>query len=115
MINWLRGRSPLIISNRERVMDEITAYQLTSMMEGVVDRGTAAATVNLDVAAAGKTGTTNDARDVWFVGFHPTSLRAVTSDMTHHAPLGSRGRGRINVRTCVQRIHAIGHSEIRRW
>ena len=41
------GRSPLIISNRERIMDEITAYQLTSMMEGVVDRGTAAATVNL--------------------------------------------------------------------
>jgi len=57
------------VSNRERVMDAITAYQLTSMMKGVVDRGTAASYVNLPVPAAGKTGTTNDAKDAWFVGF----------------------------------------------
>ncbi len=63
------GQSPRVISNRERVMDPITAYQLTSMMQGVVDRGTARKTVNLSVPAAGKTGTTNDAKDVWFVGF----------------------------------------------
>ena len=63
------GFSPRIISNRERVMDPITAYQLTSMMSGVVTRGTARNTVNLPVATAGKTGTTNDAKDVWFVGF----------------------------------------------
>jgi len=61
--------APSIVSNRERVMDPITAYQLTSMMRGVVDRGTAAKTVNLSVPTAGKTGTTNDAKDVWFVGF----------------------------------------------
>ena len=61
--------APTIVSNRERVIDAITAYQLTSMMRGVVDRGTAAKTVNLPVPAAGKTGTTNDAKDVWFVGF----------------------------------------------
>ncbi|GIT85590.1 penicillin-binding protein 1A [Roseobacter sp. OBYS 0001] len=63
------GYGPRIISNRERVMDPITAYQLTSMMKGVVDRGTAARTVNLPVPTAGKTGTTNDAKDVWFIGF----------------------------------------------
>ncbi len=63
------GRGPRIVSNRERVIDAITAYQLTSMMEGVVQRGTAAGNVNLSVPVAGKTGTTNDARDVWFVGF----------------------------------------------
>ncbi|GFE50298.1 penicillin-binding protein 1A [Roseobacter cerasinus] len=63
------GLAPNIVSNRERVMDPITAYQLTSMMRGVVDRGTAARTVNLPVPTAGKTGTTNDAKDVWFVGF----------------------------------------------
>ncbi|MEX1235557.1 MAG: PBP1A family penicillin-binding protein [Roseovarius sp.] len=63
------GRGPRIESNRERVIDAITAYQLTSMMEGVVERGTAAGNVNLSVPVAGKTGTTNDARDVWFVGF----------------------------------------------
>ncbi|MFZ5963870.1 penicillin-binding protein 1A [Thalassococcus sp. BH17M4-6] len=62
-------RSPRIVSNRERVMDPVTAYQLTSMMQGVVERGTASKTVNLPVPTAGKTGTTNDAKDVWFVGF----------------------------------------------
>ena len=59
---------PNITSSRERVMDAITAYQLTSMMEGVVQRGTAAG-INLPVPIAGKTGTTNDAKDVWFIGF----------------------------------------------
>ncbi len=63
------GRAPRVISNRERVMDPITAYQLTSMMTGVVERGTAKKTVGLSVPVAGKTGTTNDAKDVWFVGF----------------------------------------------
>ena len=63
------GLAPRIQSNRERVMDPITAYQLTSMMRGVVERGTAARTVQLPVPAAGKTGTTNEAKDVWFVGF----------------------------------------------
>lgn len=63
------GVSPRVISNRERVMDPITAYQLTSMMTGVVDRGTARKSVNLGVPTAGKTGTTNDSKDVWFVGF----------------------------------------------
>ena len=63
------GKAPRVISNRERVMDPVTAYQLTSMMRGVVERGTARKTVNLGVPTAGKTGTTNDAKDVWFVGF----------------------------------------------
>ncbi len=63
------GLGPRIVSNRERVMDPVTAYQLTSMMKGVVDRGTASKAINLPVPVAGKTGTTNDAKDVWFVGF----------------------------------------------
>jgi len=63
------GSSPRIASNRERVMDPVTAYQLTSMLEGVVQRGTAASVIDLPVPIAGKTGTTNDAKDVWFIGF----------------------------------------------
>ena len=63
------GRGPTVRSDRERVMNAVTAYQLTSMMEGVVERGTARSSVNLPVPTAGKTGTTNDAKDVWFVGF----------------------------------------------
>lgn len=67
--NLPAGESPIIVSNRDRVMNAITAYQLTSMMQGVVQRGTASSVVNLPVPTAGKTGTTNDSRDVWFVGF----------------------------------------------
>ncbi|WGR63058.1 penicillin-binding protein 1A (plasmid) [Paracoccus ferrooxidans] len=62
------GAAPEIRSNRERVMDAITAYQLTSMLEGVVKRGSGRG-VSLPVPVAGKTGTTNDAKDVWFIGF----------------------------------------------
>jgi penicillin-binding protein 1A len=62
------GEGVRITSNRERVMDAITAYQLTSMLEGVVLRGTAHG-INLPVPIAGKTGTTNDAKDVWFIGY----------------------------------------------
>ncbi len=64
----LPGRAPQISSDRERVMDPITAYQLTSMLEGVVRRGSGSG-VHLPVPIGGKTGTTNDAKDVWFVGF----------------------------------------------
>ena len=67
--NLRPGQAPAIRTNRQRVMDEITAYQITSMLQGVVDRGTASGAINLPVPIAGKTGTTNDARDVWFVGF----------------------------------------------
>ena len=84
------GLSPRIVSDRERVMDPITAYQLTSMMKGVVDPGTAARTVNLPVPTAGKTGTTNDEKDVWFVGF--TSNIAAGCYIGHDQPR-SLGRG----------------------
>lgn len=62
------GEGVQITSNRERVMDAITAYQLTSMMQGVVQRGSGTG-VRLPVPVAGKTGTTNDAKDVWFIGY----------------------------------------------
>ncbi|MCH2164061.1 MAG: PBP1A family penicillin-binding protein [Marinovum sp.] len=66
----IEGNSgPRIVSDRARVMDAVTAHQLRSMMQGVVTRGTARKSVTLDVPTAGKTGTTNDAKDVWFVGF----------------------------------------------
>ncbi|NNU80658.1 penicillin-binding protein 1A [Halovulum dunhuangense] len=63
---------PWIWDTAEQVMDPVTAYQLSSMMQGVVARGTAASTVGtLGVPIAGKTGTTNDAKDAWFVGYTP--------------------------------------------
>lgn len=84
------GRAPAVISDRERVMNAVTAYQLTSMMEGVVQRGTARSSVNLPVPAAGKTGTTNDAKDVWFVGF---SSNIVAGCYIGHDQPRSLGRG----------------------
>ena len=49
----------------------MTAYQITSMMEGVVQRGTATVLRDVGKPIAGKTGTTNDSKDVWFIGFSP--------------------------------------------
>lgn len=60
---------PQISAPRERVLDPRVAYQMTSILEGVVQRGTATAAKRLGVPLAGKTGTTNDSRDTWFVGF----------------------------------------------
>ena len=86
------GDVPTILTNRERVMDRITAYQLTSMMEGVVSRGTARRTVNLAVPSAGKTGTTNEAKDVWFLGFTSNIVAGCYIGHDIPRPLG-RGSG----------------------
>ncbi len=67
----VEGEVPKIVAHRQRVIDAVTAYQLTSMMKGVVERGTASQTVNPGFPVAGKTGTTNDSRDAWFIGFTP--------------------------------------------
>ena len=60
---------PKIENDNERVISEETAYQMTSILEGVVQRGTAKKLKNLKVPLAGKTGTTNDNYDAWFIGF----------------------------------------------
>ncbi|WP_333685197.1 penicillin-binding protein 1A [Pontibaca methylaminivorans] len=87
------GLAPRISSQREQVMDPITAYQLTSMLEGVVKRGTAASVVNLPVPTAGKTGTTNDARDVWFLGFTSNIVAGCYIGFDQPRSLGSRAYG----------------------
>ncbi len=85
--------APEITSDRKRVMNAITAYQLTSMMKGVVDRGTASKSINLPVPAAGKTGTTNDARDVWFVGFTSNIAAGCYIGYDRPRPLGRGASG----------------------
>ncbi|WP_146343985.1 penicillin-binding protein 1A [Phaeobacter marinintestinus] len=86
-------RAPRIVSNRSRVMDPITAYQLTSMMKGVVDRGTASGAINLPVPTAGKTGTTNEARDVWFIGFTSNIVAGCYIGYDRPRPLGKGAYG----------------------
>lgn len=70
---WSGQSEPQLPDTRPQVMDPRTAYQITSILEGVVRRGTAARTVGgkTDKPLAGKTGTTNDYKDAWFVGFAP--------------------------------------------
>ena len=68
---WVNQNEPSMVDRREQVLDPMTAYQITSMMEGVVQRGTATVVREVGKPVAGKTGTTNDEKDVWFVGFAP--------------------------------------------
>jgi len=68
---WLGQDEPELIDKREQILDPMTAYQITSMMEGVVQRGTATKVKAVGKPIAGKTGTTNDEKDAWFVGFSP--------------------------------------------
>ena len=86
------GQPPLILSDRERVMDAVTAYQLTSMMEGVVKRGSGKG-VNLPVPVAGKTGTTNDAKDVWFIGYTSNIVAGCYLGYDQPRSLGSNAYG----------------------
>jgi len=62
---------PEINNLAKKVIDPKIAYQITSMMEGVVQRGTARSLKDLNMSLAGKTGTTNDNKDAWFIGYSP--------------------------------------------
>jgi penicillin-binding protein 1A len=69
--DWHNQAEPSLVDRREQVIDPMTAYQITSIMEGVVQRGTATVMREIGRPVAGKTGTTNDWKDAWFVGFTP--------------------------------------------
>jgi penicillin-binding protein 1A len=62
---------PKLVDNSEQVLDPLTAYQITSIMEGVIQRGTGVSIKEVGKHLAGKTGTTNDAKDLWFIGYSP--------------------------------------------
>ncbi len=86
--------SPKLVDLREQIIDPHTAYQITSMMEGVVKRGTARGALRgLDIPVAGKTGTTNDARDAWFVGFTPDLVVGVFVGHDVPRPMGKKATG----------------------
>jgi penicillin-binding protein 1A len=66
---WKNQNEPQLVDRRELVIDPMTAYQITSMMEGVVQGGTASSLREVGKPIAGKTGTTSDGKDVWFIGY----------------------------------------------
>jgi penicillin-binding protein 1A len=92
--NWGNQEEPVLVDNREQVLDPMTAYQITSMMQGVVMRGTAAGKIPVkDRDVAGKTGTTNDEKDAWFVGFTPNLVAGLYIGFDTPTPLGRAGTG----------------------
>lgn len=91
--DWTNQDEPTLIDNRDQVLDPMTAYQITSMMEGVVQRGTAQLLKSLGRPIAGKTGTTNDEKDAWFVGFTPDLVVGVFMGYDTPTPLGRGGTG----------------------
>jgi len=91
--SWNNQEEPVVVDNREQVLDPMTAYQITSIMEGVITRGTAAGKIKLDRPTAGKTGTTNDEKDAWFVGYTPDLVAGLYLGYDTPAPLGRGATG----------------------
>jgi penicillin-binding protein 1A len=85
---WHNQPEPQLVDRREQVLDAMTAYQITSMLEGVVNAGTAIALKEVGKPIAGKTGTTNEAKDAWFVGFSPDVAVAIYMGYDKPRPLG---------------------------
>ena len=68
-ISYLNKQIPTIEDDKKQIVSPETAYQITSMLEGVIKRGTGRKLKNLNLTLAGKTGTTNKNMDAWFLGF----------------------------------------------
>ena len=88
-----RHNVPKITNKLNQVIDQKLAYQITSMMEGVVQRGTAKKLKELKIPLAGKTGTTNDNKDAWFIGFSPDLVVGVYVGHDNPKNLGFKQTG----------------------
>lgn len=86
--SWMGEEEPVVIDQRPQILDPMTAYQITSMMEGVVRRGTATILRDLDFPVAGKTGTTNEERDAWFIGYSSDLVVGVFVGYDKPKPMG---------------------------
>jgi penicillin-binding protein 1A len=89
---WSGQAEPKVPDTREQIIDPLTAYQVTSILEGVVIRGTGASIAAVGKPLAGKTGTTNDAKDLWFVGFSPDLAVGVYMGYDKPKSLGSQAQ-----------------------
>jgi penicillin-binding protein 1A len=93
---WDGQDEPLIASDAENILDPRTAYQITHILEGVVERGTAMVVRDVGVPLAGKTGTTNDYKDAWFVGFSPNLTVGIYIGFDQPTTLGNGETGGAN-------------------
>ncbi|MGP1396948.1 MAG: penicillin-binding protein 1A [Inquilinaceae bacterium] len=92
-VEWAGQETPEPPDTRKRIADPIPTYQMVSMLEGVVQRGTARRLAALGVPLAGKTGTTNDYFDAWFMGFTPDLAVGVFVGFDNPRTLGDRETG----------------------
>ena len=90
---WANQPEPDLIDDRPQVIDPHTAYQITSILEGVVQRGTGKVLRSLDRPIAGKTGTTNEEKDAWFIGYTPTLVVGVYIGYDTPKPMGKGNTG----------------------
>ena len=90
---WSNQEEPVLPNRREQTLDPRTAYQIVSMMEGAILRGTGRKMRSLNKPFAGKTGTTNEARDAWFIGFTPDLLAGAYVGFDTPRSLGPRETG----------------------
>ena len=90
---WDNQNVPEIPDNRERVADAGQAYQVVSMLQGVVQRGTGRRVRAVGKPLAGKTGTTNESQDTWFIGFSPDLAVGVFVGFDEPKPLGKNETG----------------------
>jgi penicillin-binding protein 1A len=84
---------PVLPDNREQLAPATNVYQIVSVLQGVVQRGTGAAIASLGRPLGGKTGTTNDSNDTWFVGFSPDLAVGVFMGFDTPKTLGKRETG----------------------
>jgi penicillin-binding protein 1A len=92
---WIGEESPRLPPMGDPVMDPITAYQITLMLQGVVQNGTGAAVSSLGRPLAGKTGTTNEYRSAWFVGYSPDLVAGVFIGFDDNRSLGEGETGAV--------------------
>ena len=90
---WHDQPEPNPVFNNDQVLDPMTSYQVTSMLEGVVERGTGKSLQYLHKHIAGKTGTTNDYKDAWFIGYTPNIVVGVYIGYDQPKSLGFGGTG----------------------
>lgn len=93
LIRWDGQDTPDIPDDREQIADPRTAYQMVSILEGVVQRGTAKKLSELGLTLAGKTGTTNESKDTWFIGFSPDLVVGVFAGFDEPKSLGKKETG----------------------
>jgi penicillin-binding protein 1A len=94
-VKWEHQEMPVLPDKREQVVSPQSAFQMVSLMEGVVQRGTGTKVLAVKRPLAGKTGTTNDVRDAWFVGFSPDLVVAVWIGFDKPLSLGYHEAGGI--------------------